>query len=178
MRAQRAVEPGLALMRRTSVTIVRVPTAGLVIALLLTACSSRTTDDDDTSSSAERPPATAENGGLSSEELAFAQELVLNSPGLEDATISSATAVVRHGIVTGPNVGAPCTSGRLIKIRLIGRFPHIVTTGHPVGPGEDVDFTVTGVLITADAETGDACLQGVRTGEVSPAPGAEIIPLD
>jgi len=48
--------------------------------------------------------------------------------------VTSATAIVGRGTVHNPNVGAPCTSGRLLHIKLIGALPHITTTGGPGGP--------------------------------------------
>jgi hypothetical protein len=62
-------------------------------------------------------------------------------------------------------------------VKLIGTFPHIVTTGHPLAAGKDEDFTVTALDITADAESGKVCLKSVQTGEVAPEPGAADIPL-
>ena len=70
-------------------------------------------------------------------------------------------------------------SGREPQIKLIGDFPHAVTTGHPVKPGSPTpDFTVRAMIITADAESGRACLIGVQTaenGEPKPLPGSTIL---
>jgi len=60
---------------------------------------------------------------------------------------------------------------------LIGHFPHIVTTGHPLAPGQHEDFTVTALLLTADAVTGVICHQSVQTGEAEPSSGATDIPV-
>lgn len=96
----------------------------------------------------------------------------------EGAVITDASVTVGYGKMFESNVGYACTSGRLLYIKLIGDFPRIVTTGHPVLPGEPVpDFTVHAVLITADAESGRACLIGVQTGDVAPAPGAVTLPM-
>jgi hypothetical protein len=144
----------------------RVGTVGLVLALALGACTSEATRGGGTDDS------------LSDDELAFARAIVQDEASVKGTDISSATAIVRSGTVTDSNVGQPCTSGRLLAVKLIGKFPHIVTTGHPVRRGEHVDFTVTAVVITADAETGQVCLKGVQTGDVEPEHGAQVIPLD
>jgi hypothetical protein len=63
-------------------------------------------------------------------------------------------------------MGHPCTSGRILKVKVIGEFPNVVVTGHPVSPGEPIpDFTVQAFVVTADARTGRACLIGVQTAE-------------
>jgi hypothetical protein len=144
---------------------VRAAIVGLVLVLGLSACSSRATGGG------------GNDGSLSDEELAFARAIVHDEASVEGANISSVTAAVRPGTVTDSNVGRPCTSGRLLELKLIGTFPHIVTSGHPVRPGEHADFTVTAVVITADADTGQVCLKGVQTGDVETEPGAEHIPL-
>lgn len=93
----------------------------------------------------------------------------------EEADVSSATFTTSTGSVENSksNTGNECLSGRLLKIKLIGTFPHIVTTGDPVVPGEPPpDVTVTAVLLTADATTGAICHRGVQTGRVEPEPGA------
>ena len=94
------------------------------------------------------------------------------------ATVTSATATISRGTATNPNIGQPCTSGRLLRIKLIGKFPRTVTTGHPVSPGtKEDDFTVHAMVITADARDGQPCLIGVQTGRVAPEPGAVVLDL-
>jgi hypothetical protein len=95
----------------------------------------------------------------------------------EEATLTSATMRLGEGTVTNTNVGYECTSGRLLRIKLIGTFPHIVTPVIPQQPGSDPEDTVVHALvITADAESGRACLVGVQTGDVDPPRHA--VPLD
>lgn len=85
------------------------------------------------------------------------------------SSVTSATAVARPGRLRASNTGHPCTSGRVLEIKLIGRFPGILTTGHGVLPGQKPpDFTVRAVVITADARTGRACLISVQTAERGP----------
>ncbi|WP_248581251.1 hypothetical protein [Nocardioides sp. InS609-2] len=96
----------------------------------------------------------------------------------QGASVSNASAIAQSGKVADSNTGQPCTSGRVLQIKLIGNFPHTVTTGHPVPPGSPApDSTVRAMIITADAKSGRACLIGVQTGEngeVKPLPGAMI----
>lgn len=124
-------------------------------------------------------PTQHNNIALTDQEYTFASDLVRSEIRREGAVLTSATVTVGYGRVIDSNLGYSCTSGRLLHIKLIGDFPHIATTGHPVKPGDPIpDFTVRAVVLTADAETGRACLMGVQTGEVAPAPGAISLPVD
>jgi len=115
---------------------------------------------------------------LSDHEYALALNLARHEIGRQDATITSATVTLGYGKVTESNVFYACMSGRLLNILLIGDFPHTVTTGLPKLAGETShDFTVRAVVLTADAESGRACLIGVRTGDVVPVPGALSLPV-
>jgi hypothetical protein len=80
--------------------------------------------------------------------------------------------------VTDSNLRYLCTSGWLLHAKLIGNFPGIVTTGVPVTPASTTSppaFTVHAVVLTADGETGRACLESVQIGDVSPDPGSVIL---
>lgn len=115
---------------------------------------------------------------LTDKEYAFARKLVRSEVRQEGAVLTSATVSVGYGKVFDSNVGYPCTSGQLLHIKLIGNFPHTVTTGHPVKPGAPVsDVTVHAVNLTADAKTGRLCLIGVQTGKLAPESGAESLPI-
>ena len=114
---------------------------------------------------------------LTDHEYSVALDLARQEIGRDDATVTSATVTVGHGTVLDSNIGYACTSGRLLHILLIGDFPHIVTTGNPMMAGSTEDFTVHAVVLTADAESGRACLSGVRTGAVAPEPGAISLPV-
>ena len=159
--------------RHTRVELRSVALAVLAVAAL-SAC-----DDAPTS----RDPESAESGTITDRERTQAERIVrqeLNEERLKDATIDSASVTVSGGTVDQPNTGHVCDSGRLLRIRLIGDFPHIVTTG-PVsleGTTTAQDTSVGAVLLTADYQTGKVCLVGVRTGEVAPAPNATVIALD
>ena len=153
-------------------TVVKPILAALVVLPLLAACTS-----------AETPQATLERGGpsLSQDEVSKAEAVASQVIADQGATVSSASVIARPGKVKDSNAGHPCTSGRELQIKLIGNFPHTLTTGHPVKPGSpSPDFTVRAMIITADAETGRACLIGVQTGEngeVKPSPGATMLTI-
>jgi hypothetical protein len=109
------------------------------------------------------------------EVLAVAQREIAD----QEATLSSVSAIAGSGRIEDSNIGHPCISGRLLQIKLIGKFPHIATTGHAVRAGDpQPDITVRAVIITADAETGHPCLIGVQTaenGQVRPIPDGTIL---
>lgn len=116
---------------------------------------------------------------LTHREYGLARDLVRQEIRKENAVLTSATVTVGKGKVMDSNLGYSCTSGRLLHIKLIGNFPHITTTGHPVQPGTTLpDFTVHAIVLTADAKTGRACLMGVQTGDVAPVPGAVSLPIN
>lgn len=126
-------------------------------------------------------PPTATRGELTDAEYIAAVSLAQQRLKGEEATITSATVTVGDGTVTNSNVGYECESGRLLHIKLIGTFPHIVTTGHATQPGSTSppeDFTVHAIAITADAESGRACLVGVQTGDVTATPGSVALVLN
>jgi hypothetical protein len=107
-----------------------------------------------------------DGGSLSQDEIAKAEAVARRVIADHGASVSNATAIERPGEVKDSNTGHACTSGRELQIKLIGKFPIIVTTGHRVPPGGPAsDFTVRAVIIAADAESGLACLIGVQTGE-------------
>lgn len=119
------------------------------------------------------------NNTLTDQEYAFARDLVRQEIRQDGAVLTSATVTAGYGQVTDSNIGHPCLSGRLLHIRLIGDFLHVVTTGHPVQPGAPIpDFAVRAVDLTADAKTGRLCLVRVQTGNVAPAPGAISLPVN
>lgn len=116
---------------------------------------------------------------LTDKEYAFARELVRSEVRKESAVLTSATVTVDYGTVFDSNVGYPCTSGRLLQIKLIGEFPHITTGGLAVQPGTPLpNMTVHAVNLTADAKTGRPCLVSVQTGKVSPLSNAVSLPIN
>lgn len=124
-------------------------------------------------------PTQHRKSALTDKEYASARELVQSEIRKESAVLISATVTVGYGKVFDSNIGYPCTSGRLLQIKLIGDFPHIVISPHPKQPGETtLDLNVHAVNLTADAKTGRPCLISVQTGEVAPASGAESLPIN
>jgi len=123
-------------------------------------------------------PKQHDKSALTYKEYAFARKLVRSEIRKESAVLISATVTVGYGKMFDSNIGYPCTSGRLLHIKLIGDFPHITTGGLAVQPGAPFpDTTVHAVNLTADAKTGSPCLISVQTGKVAPAPGAESLPI-
>ena len=155
------MEPSTVEQRQKSV---RRALAGIALLPLLVACS---------------PDETAPTSSLSQDDIAKAETLVRDIIADQDAAVTSASVIARSGRVLGGNTGHPCTSGRELKIKLIGDFPHISTTGHPVKAGSaPPDFTVRAMVIIADAESGRACLICVQTaenGEPKPLPRSTIL---
>jgi hypothetical protein len=122
-------------------------------------------------------PAT-DTGKLTRQQYAAAVNVARHEVETQDARLTSATAVLRHnaGRNAPSNTGRRCTGDQVLKIRLIGTFPHTVTTGTPGGGGST---TVTEMDIKADPETGVACLIGVATSKhPEPEPGATELQLD
>lgn len=85
--------------------------------------------------------------------------------------VTSATATVGEGTVTDSNTGHPCASGSLLHVKLIGDFGKIL---HGSMPGQTYEPT-SAVSITADPQSGQACLIGVATGEQSPQANAVVL---
>ena len=119
---------------------------------------------------------------LSGDDLVKAEAVARQAIAGRDATITSATVIVRRGEVGDSNTGHPCTSGRELQVKLIGSFPHDVTSGHPVRAGEPTpDFRVHAIIITADADSGEACLISVQDGEnggPKPLPGGPALHVE
>lgn len=125
-------------------------------------------------------PESGESGNLTDRELSLAESIVrqeLSEERLKDATIDSGSVTVSKGTVAQSNTGHACDSGRVLRIRLIGDFPHIavsVPQSLDSTPAAE-DVTASGVLLTADHQTGQVCLVGVQTGDIEPADGATIL---
>ncbi len=155
--------------------------AGSTVAANTVFDSANPRPDGEVPSAVEPPTAPADQTKLSRDELARASALARQKVESEDAAVTSATVTAEQGTEEDTNTGYACSSGRLLHIKLIGRFPHIVTSGGPIDatkPGPTPDFTVRAVVLTADAESGMACQVSVQTGEVSPEPGATVLRLD
>ena len=163
---------------RLAATVLLAPLVSLAaLASLVTGCA--TTLDAAPVPGPEPAPHPAERAAnhdaLTPAELARATALARAEAEREDAHLTSASVVARRGTVRQPNTGQACSPGRLLHLRLVGSFPHIVTTGTPGGASGAGD--VHAVLLTADAATGRACLIGVTPREIGPAPGSTPIAI-
>ncbi len=146
----------------------------IILIFVLAGCASQS----DNTSAPLVSPTQHSNQTLTSQEYAFARTLARSKIRSEGATVTSATVTVSAGKVIDSNVGEPCTSGRLLNIKLIGNFPHIVISP-AVSPGTSPrDTTITALLLTADAKTGRPCLVGVHIGKTAPEPGAVILSVN
>jgi len=153
----------------------------LMLSPLLAACSSAHTPGDSSASPiSEATFSPLVRGVLSHDEVDRAVAVARDEISDAGASVYSATAIAESGRVLESNTGKPCTSGRLLKVKLIGSFSRIVTTGHPVRLGEPTpDFTVRAVIVTADAQSGQPCLITVQTAEAGePKPLADATALD
>ena len=133
----------------------------LVLVPLLAACAS-----------AEMPQANpnASDPALTSAEVAKAVALAKQVIADQGAAVSSAYAIALAGTTEDTNTGYPCTSGRELQIKLIGTFPHAVTTGGGPTGSPTSDSAVRAMIITADAASGRACLIRVQTGDGAKEP--------
>jgi hypothetical protein len=143
---------------------------GAILALLVAGCGS-------VSDTGTRP---ASSSQLSHHELAKARSVVHDKAESEGAQITSGTVTAEAGTVPQPNTGYRCSSGRLLRITLIGSFPHTGVAPIPADPShaaQPSDSDVHAMLLTADAATGRVCEIGVQTGAVSPDPNATVLDL-
>jgi hypothetical protein len=120
---------------------------------------------------AQRP---AQEGRLTQAEYDDAVRVARHQVRRLDPRLTSATAVVRRGTVTRPNLSGSCMSGTVVKIRLVGHGFRTVTGG--LGDGEDTP--VTSAEITVDPGSGRPCLLSVGTGRPPPAyhDGDDLLP--
>lgn len=120
----------------------------------------------------EASPATAR----SARDVETAKNIALREAERSARSVTSATATRSAGTVINSDTGHKCTSGSILHIKLIGTF-NIATGGHavPRGSANPDDSEVHGVLITADPDTAQTCLIGVRTGNPEPDPGATVL---
>src|SRR5258708_13213931 len=145
--------------------VVKPRLAALVLLPLLASCSLHETLH--TTPEAHATPK-ARGTSLSPDEVTKAETIARSVIADQGASVSSASVLARSGRVKDSNTGHPCTSGRELQIKLIGKFPHTVTTGHAVPPASPTPpFPLRAMIITADAAPGRACLIGVQTGETA-----------
>lgn len=116
----------------------------------------------------------AEDGRLTQAQYDAAVRVARHQVRTLHPQLTSATAVVRRGTVTQPNMSGSCTSGMVVKIRLVGDGFRTVTGGLAGGKSR----SVTSVEITADPDSGRPCLLSVGTGRPPPAfrDGDDLLP--
>jgi hypothetical protein len=152
-----------------------------VTVLVLSGCTTSVPSSRSTASDAQQTPETG--SALNDDEMAIAvaaaQQEISRELGItgEPATIKSATAMARS-VPLKNSTGTSCTSDHLLNVKLIGRFPGVVTTGHPIDKFEpNSDFTVRAVLLTVDADSGQTCRIGVQTRHPTPDDEATVLDL-
>ena len=106
-------------------------------------------------------------GPLTSTEYAVALRLARAEIARQDAPVSSATATVWPGTVQQHNLAGTCTSGLVLEVDLVGRFPHTGVSPDPNATGPDMKL-----VYKADARTGEACDVSVSLGRFTPDPHA------
>jgi hypothetical protein len=140
-----------------------------LVGLALAAC-----DDGD------HDAAPASTGSLTQAQYDAAVNLARHEVENQDAEITSASAVLKKNAGRNPpsNTGHRCTDDQVLKVRLIGTFPHTGISGGPPG-GDPNGGTVTEMDIKADADSGEACLISVSTApHPGPEPGATLLQLE
>ena len=154
-------------------TLLRRVVVAVVVVLILAGCHSPSSDPE--------PRSSRQRGGLSDDEVAKAVAIARAKVEAEDAKIKSATVTAEPGTIAHSNTGYRCSSGRLLRIELIGSFPYVVTTGMPTAgtdPARSDDFDIHGLLLIADAGSGRVCQISVQTGKVTPSPDAILLKWD
>jgi hypothetical protein len=139
----------------------------IVVAILAATCAACSGSGD---------PGPADTGKLTEKQYDTAVNVARHEIENQDAAVTSATAVLKRnsGQRGSSNTGLQCTSDQVLKVRLIGTFPHTAVAGTPGDAGP-----ITQMDIKADAVSGDACLIGVSTSKhPKPEQGATVLQLD
>jgi len=105
--------------------------------------------------------------GLTRHQIALATRIVRNEIAKQGSHIRIAVAQLHPGVVHQSNTGHTCNSGTLLRVTMIGSFPHGKVAPTPGGDG-----TVRAEVVEANPSTGQECLIGVKTGRVQPPKGA------
>jgi hypothetical protein len=85
--------------------------------------------------------------------------------------IVEVTAEVYPTPITDWNVRHYCDTDQLLKVTLLGRFPHIAVSP-PAGASVSTDVHAMDLVVT---DAGRTCLSGVRTGRVRADPSAVVL---
>jgi hypothetical protein len=133
--------------------------AACLAALTVAGCSSTSAAGNGT-----RQPNPA---GLTRQQIALATHIARHEIAKQGSHIRIAVAQLHPGAVHQSNTGHTCHSGTLLRVTMIGSFPHTTVAGTPGG-----DAAVHAEVVEANPSTGQECLIGVKTGQVQPPSGA------
>src|SRR5215472_15755716 len=95
--------------------------------------------------SARQPKA----AGLTRQQIALATHIARHEIAKQGSHIRIAVAQLHPGIVRWSNTGHTCNSGTLLRVTMIGSFPHTMVTPTPGG-----DSTVHAEVVEANPRTG------------------------
>ena len=109
----------------------------------------------------------ADRGPLTRAEYAHAVAIARAEVAKEDAKVSRAVAYLVDGRVQSPNLAGRCTSGHLLVVSLVGKFPRIAVGGF-AGPGSPSTGPDEWVTLKADPASEEPCLGGVSLGRFAP----------
>ncbi len=109
----------------------------------------------------------ANPAGLTGQQIALAEHIARTEIARQGSRIRLAVPQLHPGSVRQSNTGHTCKTGTLLRVTLIGSFPH--TTVAPL-PGRSA--TVHAEVVEANPVTGQECLIGVKTGRIQPPKNA------
>lgn len=105
----------------------------------------------------------ANPAGLTARQIAFAEHIARAEIAKQRSHVRLAVAQLHPGSVRWSNTGHACTTGTLLRVTLIGSFPHTLVAPVPGGSG-----TVRAEVIEANPVTGQECSIGVTTDRIQP----------
>jgi hypothetical protein len=149
----------------------RATTWGLALALLLLTGCGTGSGQGSAAGSDSRQIALA-SSRLPRQQALFARHIARVEIRRQRSHVRLAVAELHPGRVRLSNTGFRCDSGTLLRVRLIGRFPHTIIAPTPGGSA-----TVRSEVIEADPATGRECLIGFGTKHLRVHPGAVRVPL-
>jgi len=139
--------------------------AACLIALALAGCSS--------TGSAVSDARQSNPAGLTRQQITFATHIARREIAKQGSHIRIAVAQLHPGTVHQSNTGHTCETGTLLRVTMIGSFPHTTVAPMPGG-----NATVHAEIVEANPTTGQECLIGVKTGQVQPPDGAtRLVPV-
>jgi hypothetical protein len=118
-----------------------------------------------------RPTPTRTRSRMTAQQVAFAERIARSEIAKQHSHVRIAVAQLHPGSVRQSNTGHTCDSGTLLRVTLIGAFPHTVVSPVPGG-----NATVHVEVIEANPDSGQECLISVQTGRVEIPKGATTLP--